>query len=452
MAASFAIRLTASGWAANRSADHLSRYVRGLPPAEDLVVLCFDRRAGFRDLAGPAGRPATEAYNGRIQCTYYQYYGPKPGRRIVDEIPASDIPASDVPTIDAPESDLLASPGRESGDIPPPPARIIARPAFGGLSQKAREQAEIFRSRLGKRVRHLRRWPTKSGITCYRLYDRDIPEVPLVVDRYEDCLHLAEYERPHDHTPAEHGDWLDLMKRVAGEVLEIPPANIFLKRRQRQRGPSQYDRVAEECRTKIVSRGRAAVRGEPFRLPRHGPVPRPSHYPWYGPPGGGRQASGESLCLHRLVHGLCGGGRGGLDAHRRPVCHPSRLGPAKHGPQQPDGPAHELIRDDALSFLESCPRRPLFDLAVVDPPTFSNSKRLEEFWDIQRDYAGLLRRLLDLLTPGGVIFFSTNFRRFKLAEEELPGLAVREISRQTVPPDFRNRRIHRCWRMVKAGA
>ena len=116
------------------------------------------------------------------------------------------------------------------------------------------------------------------------------------------------------------------------------------------------------------------------------------------------------------------------------------------------GPAHELVRDDAMSFLESCRRRPQFDLAVVDPPTFSNSKRLEEFWDIQRDHAELLRRLLELMTPGGVIFFSTNFRRFKLAEEELPGVALREISRQTVPPDFRNRRIHRCWRMVKAAA
>ena len=79
--------------------------------------------------------------------------------------------------------------------------------------------------------------------------------MPLVVDRYEDCLHFAEFERPHEHTPAEHGDWLDLMKRTAGEVLEIPPANIFLKRRQRQRGPSQYERVAEEGRTKIVSEG-----------------------------------------------------------------------------------------------------------------------------------------------------------------------------------------------------
>ena len=113
------------------------------------------------------------------------------------------------------------------------------------------------------------------------------------------------------------------------------------------------------------------------------------------------------------------------------------------------GPDHQFVRDDALSFLEGCPRRPLFDLAVVDPPTFSNSKRLEDFWDIQRDHAELLNRLAELMTPGGIIFFSTNFRRFKLAEADIRGLTVREISRQTVPPDFRNRRIHRAWRMTR---
>ena len=113
------------------------------------------------------------------------------------------------------------------------------------------------------------------------------------------------------------------------------------------------------------------------------------------------------------------------------------------------GPNHEFVRDDAMHFLESRRGRALFDLAVVDAPTFSNSKALEDYWDIQQNHAALLNRLAELMSPGGTIFFSTNFRRFKLAEAELAGLTIREISRQTVPPDFRNRRIHRCWRMVK---
>ncbi len=101
------------------------------------------------------------------------------------------------------------------------------------------------------------------------------------------------------------------------------------------------------------------------------------------------------------------------------------------------------------TFCTGRGRRAAFDLAVVDAPTFSNSKSLEDYWDIQRNHVELLNRLVELMTPGGLIFFSTNFRRFKLAEAEIRGVTIREISRQTVPADFSNRRIHRCWRMVR---
>ena len=351
-------------------------------------------------------------YNGRIECTYYQFFGPKPRTR----------------------------------------GRRLEKPAFGGLSPKAAEQAEIFRSRLLKRARHLRRWPTRFGITCYRLYERDIPEVPLVVDRYEDCLHIAEFERPHEHTPAEHGDWLDLMKRTAGEVLEIPPANIFLKRRQRQRGPSQYQRVAEEGRTKIVAEG-----GLRFEINLSDYIDTGLFLDHRITRGMVRDSAAGKRFLNLFaytgsftVYAAAGGAASTLSVDLS-AAHLDWAGRnlALNGLA---GPQHEFVRDDALSFLRGCPPRPLFDLAVVDPPTFSNSKRLDEFWDIQRDHAELLRLLLERMSPGGVIFFSTNFRRFKLAEEELRGVAIREISRQTVPPDFRNRRIHRCWRMVKAEA
>ena len=113
------------------------------------------------------------------------------------------------------------------------------------------------------------------------------------------------------------------------------------------------------------------------------------------------------------------------------------------------GPDHEFVRDDAMHFLQGRGRQAAFDLAVVDAPTFSNSKSLEDYWDIQRNHVELLNRLVELMAPGGIIFFSTNFRRFKLAEAEIRGVTIREISRQTVPADFRNRRIHRCWRMTR---
>ena len=116
------------------------------------------------------------------------------------------------------------------------------------------------------------------------------------------------------------------------------------------------------------------------------------------------------------------------------------------------GPRHRLVRDDALGFLKFHRPGAAYDLAVVDPPTFSNSKKTERVWDVQRDYVELLARLPELMSPGGVVYFSTNFRRFKLDESALPQFSVREISRQTVPEDFRNRRIHRCWRMTFHGS
>ena len=93
------------------------------------------------------------------------------------------------------------------------------------------------------------------GITCYRLYEQDVPEVPLVVDRYEDYLHIAEFSRPTDHTPAEHADWLDLMQRTAAEVLELPLDHVFLKKRERQRGAAQYERLGSEQHLLVAHEG-----------------------------------------------------------------------------------------------------------------------------------------------------------------------------------------------------
>jgi 23S rRNA (cytosine1962-C5)-methyltransferase len=94
-------------------------------------------------------------------------------------------------------------------------------------------------------------------------------------------------------------------------------------------------------------------------------------------------------------------------------------------------------------------RRDQWDLAVVDPPTFSNTKGMDDYWDVQRDHASLLRQLARHIAPGGVVFFSINFRRFKLDEATLSDYSIRDITRQTIPEDFRNQRIHKCWRLIR---
>ncbi|MEI7835430.1 MAG: THUMP domain-containing protein, partial [Planctomycetota bacterium] len=181
-------------------------------------------------------------YNGPIECTFFQFHGPRPGKGEV-ESPAAPI---------VQEGDVKLPPAwQEEADDDLPPA---VAPVFGGLKANAAAQAEAFANRLKKTARHLRRWPAR-GVTCYRLYDRDIPEVPLAVDIYEGRLHLAEYQRPHDRTPAEHANWLDLMAETAGEVLGVTRELTFLKRRERQKGAAQYGKFSQTGYVATVHEG-----------------------------------------------------------------------------------------------------------------------------------------------------------------------------------------------------
>ena len=370
------------------------------------------------DLETLVGQPADrrrKLYNGPIECTYYQFHGPRPPRE---------------------------TSGR-------PETKTTEGPAFGGLLQAASRQAEEFANRLRNRARHLRRWPAKRSITCYRLYERDVPDVPLVVDRYEESLHIAEFARPHDRSPAQHADWLDLMARTACEVLDVPRERIFIKHRERQRGAAQYQRVDDRQAEFIVHEGglRFLVNLSDYvdtglfldhRLTRRMV----------------REASAGKRFLNLFgytgaftVYAAAGGATttttvdksaAYIDWARRNI----ELNNLK-------GPQHRLVRSDIRAFLDRLSPRDQWDLAVVDPPTFSNTKGLEDDWDVQAHHAKLLQQLAPHMSPGGIVFFSTNFRRFKLEESALGDYAIRDITRQTIPEDFRNQRIHLCWQLVR---
>ena len=379
-------------------------------------------RADLEQLVGQAADRRRKLFNGQIACTYYQFHGPRPPRRPEPgerrETSAAETPA-------------------------PPPA------AFGGLRSEASRQAEEFANRLRKLARHLRRWPTRRGITCYRIYERDIPEVPLVVDRYEDALHIAEFERPHERTPTQHADWLEHMVRTAGEVLETPRELIFVKLRTRQLGDAQYGRFAEQGVTRTVQEG-----GLRFQVNLSDYLDTGLFLDHRITRGMVRDAARGKRFLNLFaytgaftVYAAAGGAAGTtwVDLSENYL----RWAEANLRLNGFSGSEHRLAREDSSEFLTSLAEDETYDLAVVDPPTFSNSKRLTRDWDVQRDHVDLLNQVLRHMSPGGVVFFSNNSRRFKLDEAALSGAAIREISRQTVPEDFRNRRIHRCWRLVK---
>lgn len=324
------------------------------------------------------------------------------------------------------------------------------RGVFGVLSDSVKNSAADFERRLEKLARHYRRWPTRRGITCFRVYDRDVPEIPLAIDRYEDCLHVAEYERPHDRNAALQVQWMELMTEIAGRVFETPRERIFVKQRRRQRGIAQYERW--DTRHFVIQANEGGLKFFvnlsdyldtglflDHRLTRD--MVR-------------REAKGKRFLNLFSYTGSFSvyAADGGAKSVTTVDLSNTYLDWAQDNMELNGfrGSQYEYVRSDAFRFLDLLYEDETFDLAVLDPPTFSNSKDLAD-WDVQRDHAEMLNLLLRHMSPGGVVYFSNNNRRFKLDEEHIRGASLREISNRTIPEDFRNKRIHRCWRIVKEG-
>ncbi|MGD9126545.1 MAG: bifunctional 23S rRNA (guanine(2069)-N(7))-methyltransferase RlmK/23S rRNA (guanine(2445)-N(2))-methyltransferase RlmL [Planctomycetia bacterium] len=405
--------------------------LRRLPTWSHYII---SSHPAFEKVIGQKADRRRKLYNGRIACTYFQFHGPRPPKPDVE--PEVSHLACEVPE-NVPQLERLTD--EEKTEEPPVQA-------FGGLTEKAAEQGKLFRTRLLKRARHLRRYPTRQGITCYRIYERDIPEIPLVVDRYESALHITEYERPHDRTPAEHADWLDLMCRTAAKALEVDPREVYLKQRQKLHGPSQYERVADENRTLVVHEG-----GLKFEVNLSDYVDTGLFLDHRITRSMVRDAADGRRFLNLFAYTgsfSVYAAAGGAVSTRTVDLSNTYLDWARRNMTINgfDGPEHDFVRSDILEFLDR--DRDTYDLAVVDPPTYSRSKRTEQDWDVQRDHVELLHRLFARMNPGGIVYFSTNFRRFKFDESQFSGLMIREISKQTIPPEYRNQRIHRCWRLV----
>jgi len=319
-------------------------------------------------------------------------------------------------------------------------------------SRTTDDQIGDFRRRLAKRFKHLAKWARRQGIEAFRVYDRDIPEIPLVIDWYAGWLHAAEYERPHERTEIEHDVWLDRMIEAAALELGVPPNQTFLKVRKRQRGGDQYEKVDARRAVLGVREGglefevnlsdyldtglfldhrqtRALVRAEAEGRRFLNLFCYTGSFSVYAAAGGAKETTSVDLSNTYLDW--------------------TRTNLSKNGFK--DAGRHRIIRDEARAFLEHRTNRgePPFELVVVDPPTFSRSAKSETPWDVEQDHAALLELVARNLSPGGVVYFSTNFRRFHLAEEQLARLyTIREITSRTIPEDFRNERIHRAWRLV----
>ncbi len=316
------------------------------------------------------------------------------------------------------------------------------------VAEAGPSRLEPYKNRLTKNFRHLKKWAKRQGVTCFRVYDNDIPGTPLAVDIYERIAHIAEYERDHGMDPDQHAAWLDECVQVTSEVLDIHPDSIFLKFRQRQKGLRQYERFSRAGSEFIVHEN-----GLNFSI-------RPADYLDVGlflDHRNTRQMVRQESAGKRVLNLFAYTGSFSVYAAAGGAASTLTVDMSNTYLQWADrnlalngfaSDAHSLLQGDVMAWLKA-PSKEQFDLIVLDPPTFSNSKRMYGTLDTQRDHVWMLNAALQRCAPGGTIWFSTNYRKFKLEESEIRASKILDISAKTVPEDFRNKRIHQCFQILK---
>ena len=387
--------------------------------------------------------------------------------------------------------------------------------------EKVAYQAELFGNRIAKQYKPLRKWARKNRVTCYRLYDRDIPEVPLALDLYEflpneitdkieaakflsdennaislnnassksvidemserTWAHLYLYERPYEKPESEEKVWLASMAKKAAEVLGIKKDHVITKTRSVQRtdnSNSQYEKIETDNHVT----GTIQEQGQLFKVNLTDYIDTGiffDHRPL--------RSIVRSTCSGKSVLNLfCYTGSFTVyaaegKAHSVESVDMSKtyLDWAKENLVLngfDDDAKYTLTRQDAVGFINQKnaevpneavdSKKPVFlkngerlftnrwDIIILDPPTFSNSKRTDTTLDITRDWVYLVTKCLGLLTEHGTLYFSTNSRRLSFSEDELKknckiDFTATDITQQTIPEDYRNAKIHRCWKLVR---
>nr|WP_269450840.1 bifunctional 23S rRNA (guanine(2069)-N(7))-methyltransferase RlmK/23S rRNA (guanine(2445)-N(2))-methyltransferase RlmL [Stenotrophomonas sp. MMGLT7] len=318
------------------------------------------------------------------------------------------------------------------------------------------EGAQMVANRLRKNLQKTKKWRAREGVECFRAYDADLPEYAAAIDVYQEAdgarrlfLHVQEYAAPATIPEADVRRRRNELLAAAREVFQVPAEQVALKTRERGKGGSKY--------------GRFEQRGEFVHVREHGALLRVNLFDYldtglfldHRPLRGmlAAQAKGR-----RFLNLFCYTGVASVEAAVAGAAATTSVdlsgtylqwcadNLALNGL---GGARHRLVQADAVAWLEA--ERGQFDVVFCDPPTFSNSARADDF-DIQREHVRLLRAAVARLAQGGVLYFSNNFRRFRLDEEAIAAFArCEEISRQTLDPDFeRNPRIHRAWRLSPA--
>ena len=313
-----------------------------------------------------------------------------------------------------------------------------------------------FANRLKKNFKKLSKWAKQNAITCYRVYDADLPEYAAAVDIYQGeqtWINVQEYEPPKtiDQHKAD--------QRLAGLLAEIPQVlgvnsdQVFLKIRKKQRSTDQYEKHDDQGRFHIIEEGgcNLLVNFEDYLDTGLFLDHRPIRLLIQQQAKNKRFLNLFAYTGSATVHAAVGGAKSTTTVD---MSNTYIEWAKKNMALNKNTGEHEFIQADCLEWLANEAKEfdgRQYDLIFLDPPTFSNSKRMDDVFDIQNDHVQLIKNAVGLLAAEGVLYFSTNFRRFKIDLPELYELSVVEISAKTIPEDFsRNPRIHYCWKITHA--
>jgi len=308
----------------------------------------------------------------------------------------------------------------------------------------------MFRNRLMKVFRHLSKQAKRLQLSCYRLYDHDLPEFPFCIEFYGDKLYVAEYKRRHGMSEEEHDHWMEKSLETISEVLSVNKDNIFLKLRQRKPGRlGQYQRINEEQHEFVVTENglQFIVNLSDYldtglfldhRITRQMVKERSA---------GKRVLNLFAYTGSFSVYAAAGGADEVVTADlSKTYLHWAEKNMRLNGFNDPA--KYSFVQTDVMQYLKQLPADH-YDIIVMDPPTFSNSKRMDDFLDIQRDHAGMINDCMRSLKTGGMLYFSTNSRKFVLDEKSIRASAIKDITKATTPFDFEGRLFRWCYYLVK---
>lgn len=326
-------------------------------------------------------------------------------------------------------------------------SRINENEIDKNFKEKLSQQAQQLCNRLEKNRSKLKKYLSKENISCYRIYDADLPEYNAAIDVYENSLHVQEYRAPKSVDAKAAQRRLKELVKVAAGVFEIPVKQVFVKQRQQQKGDWQYQAATQDSQDNfdtVREGGRKFVVNLKDYLDTGLFLDHRNTRKMLAD-----MAQGKSLlnlfCYTASIS-VYAATAGAISTTNVDMSN-TYLNWAKRNFQANNISLnkHRFIREDCLKWLEETVQEEKFDLIFLDPPTFSNSKKMQAHFDVQEAHPTLISQCLQRLNPGGHLVFSNNFQKFEMQFESNESASVKEITYKTTPLDFSRKNLHRCW-------